>query len=113
MAGSLALGFAVRLLRLAEVMGLRLLKDQQRFSVQPVTPAAGRAARKVLVVGGAGYIGSVLVRDLLAEGYRVRVLDSLACGDESISDLYSAPEFELVQGDLRPIDPAVRAANGI
>src|SRR5881409_2840413 len=115
MAGSLALRFAVRLLRLAGVMGLRLRKDQlaQRFSVEPVTPTAGRAARKVLVVGGAGYIGSVLVRDLLANGYRVRVLDSLACGDESIRDLYSVPEFELVKGDLRHIDPVVRAAMGM
>src|SRR3989442_9130713 len=113
MAGSLALGFAVRLLRLAEVMGLRLLKDQQRFSVEPVTPTAGRAARKVLVVGGAGYIGSVLGRDLLADGYLVRVLDSLACGDESIRDLYSTPEFVLVEGDLRHIEPVERPANGM
>ncbi|HEU4746855.1 MAG TPA: NAD-dependent epimerase/dehydratase family protein, partial [Gemmatimonadaceae bacterium] len=39
----------------------------------------------VLVTGGAGYIGSVLVRQLLAGGWRVRVLDSLRAGGESLA----------------------------
>jgi nucleoside-diphosphate-sugar epimerase len=57
--------------------------------------------KKILVTGGAGYIGSVLVRKLLAEGYKVRVVDSLKFGGESIIDLLSNPEFEFIKGDIR------------
>jgi nucleoside-diphosphate-sugar epimerase len=68
---------------------------------------------RVLVVGGAGYIGSTLVRGLLADGYRVRVLDSLEFGDTSIRGLYSNPDFEVVRGDLRCVEPVVRATQGV
>ena len=40
--------------------------------------------KKVLVTGGAGYIGSVLVRLLIQNGYKVRVLDNLRFGGEQI-----------------------------
>ena len=43
--------------------------------------SAGATDRHVLVVGGAGYIGYVLSRELLAAGHRVRVLDSLLYGN--------------------------------
>jgi len=57
--------------------------------------------KNVLVVGGAGYIGSVLVRNLLGKEYNVRLLDLLLYGDESIRGLYEHPHFELVKGDFR------------
>jgi nucleoside-diphosphate-sugar epimerase len=61
-----------------------------------------------LVTGGAGYIGSVLVGDLLNRGRRVRVLDSLAVGDgSSLLPLWGRDGFEFVKGDVR--DPAARA----
>jgi FlaA1/EpsC-like NDP-sugar epimerase len=41
----------------------------------------------VLVTGGAGYIGSMLVRQLLSDGHQVRVVDLLHSGGESIIDL--------------------------
>lgn len=56
---------------------------------------------RVLVTGGAGYIGSVLVRLLIEEGYKVRVLDSLKFGGESIVELLNNPNFEFVKGDIR------------
>ncbi|MGH2565215.1 MAG: NAD-dependent epimerase/dehydratase family protein, partial [Ginsengibacter sp.] len=57
--------------------------------------------KKVLVTGGAGYIGSVLVRILLNNGYLVRVADSLKFGGESLYDIAQHPNFEFMKGDLR------------
>lgn len=55
----------------------------------------------VLVIGGCGYIGSVLVRRLLDKRYDVIVLDSLLYGENSMTNLYSNPSFELIRGDVR------------
>lgn len=65
-----------------------------------------------LVTGGAGFIGSNLVRALLERGGNVRVLDNLATGRRTnLADI--ATEIELIEGDLR--DPAVveRAVRGV
>ena len=64
----------------------------------------------VLVTGGAGYIGSVLVRQLLAGGRRVRVLDSLRTGGESLAELAGHQNFEFIRGDVRD-DPASAVAD--
>lgn len=55
----------------------------------------------ILVTGGAGYIGSVLVRQLLEKGYKVRVIDSLKWGGESLYDVMMNDNFELIDGDIR------------
>jgi nucleoside-diphosphate-sugar epimerase len=54
-----------------------------------------------LITGGAGYIGSTLVPLLLAEGHRVRVLDTLWNGGASLLGVWSHPAFEFVRGDIR------------
>lgn len=59
--------------------------------------------KKVLVIGGAGYLGSVLCRKLLDAGYSVRVLDCLLYGDDGIKDLYDNDKFEFQLGDIRDI----------
>jgi nucleoside-diphosphate-sugar epimerase len=69
--------------------------------------------RSVLVIGGAGYIGSVLCRQLLQKGYSVRVLDTLLYGDDSIRDLYNHPHFDFLQGDSRDVESVVRAMWGM
>ena len=60
---------------------------------------------RVLVTGGAGYVGSALVPRLLAEGYRVRVLDLYLFGDDVLDGVKPNPALEEIRGDLR--DPAV------
>lgn len=65
--------------------------------------------RPVVVTGGAGYIGSLLVRQLLQRGARVRVLDCLLYGDGAIRDLLDHPRCEVMVGDVRD-DIAVGAA---
>jgi nucleoside-diphosphate-sugar epimerase len=68
---------------------------------------------QVLVIGGAGYIGSLLVESLLEKGYRVRVLDSLLYGAESLRPVKDHPNFELMVGDCRNIQDVVRAVRGV
>ncbi|MBA7527055.1 UDP-glucose 4-epimerase [subsurface metagenome] len=63
----------------------------------------------VLITGGAGYIGSVLVRLLLFNGYRVRVLDNLKWGGESLIGVYTHPNFEFVRGDIREEQDVTKA----
>lgn len=101
------------LLTLVLVGGLRIGATLWRRVVWAEARILGRPekreVRNVLVIGGAGYIGSVLVRKLLDRGYNVTVLDALIYGDESVFDLYGHPRFELVEDDLRDIGAVVRA----
>jgi nucleoside-diphosphate-sugar epimerase/CBS domain-containing protein len=64
-------------------------------------------ARRVLVVGGAGYLGSVLTCKLLRRGFRVRVLDSFIYGRRSLESLAGDENLEIVEGDLRNIHTCV------
>lgn len=56
---------------------------------------------RVLVTGGAGYIGSHVVSELLTHGFSVGVLDNLSFGGQSLLSVWSHPRFEFLRGDLR------------
>ena len=65
----------------------------------------------ILVTGGAGFIGSNLVRALLERGDHVRVLDNFSTGHSSnLTDILG--DIELVEGDLRSIDACRNAMEG-
>lgn len=68
---------------------------------------------KILVTGGAGYIGSVLVRQLLHKGYHVRVLDSLKFGGESLYDVMLHPNFDFIKGDIRNAEDVAQSFPGV
>ena len=55
----------------------------------------------VLVTGGAGYVGSALVPQMLSRGYRVKVLDLFIYGREVFDSIKHDANLELIQGDLR------------
>ena len=71
-----------------------------------------RWAGPVLVVGGGGYIGTHVVEQLLAEGWRVRVLDRLLFGKAPLQDFFGNPRFELVEGDATDILKLIEAMQG-
>ena len=58
------------------------------------------ASQTVLVTGGAGYIGSLVTRDLLSRGYQVVAADALLFGGESLLDLLSHPAFTFSKTDI-------------
>ncbi|WP_419777010.1 NAD-dependent epimerase/dehydratase family protein [Malaciobacter marinus] len=55
----------------------------------------------ILVTGGAGYLGSILVPELLKLGHKVTVLDSFIFGQSSLSDICFMDNFNVVRGDAR------------
>lgn len=57
--------------------------------------------KKILVTGGAGYIGSILVPELLRLGHKVTVLDNFLYNQNSLFDCCSYENFEIVKGDAR------------
>ena len=77
-------------------------------------PVGDPKTRRVLVVGGAGYVGNVLVRKLLAGGWEVRVLDSLLFDHGSaLAGVFEEPGFSFVRGDLRDSQAVERALEGV
>lgn len=74
---------------------------------------SSQSVQTVLIIGGAGYVGSVLSRKLLERGYEVRVLDNFIFGRHGVADLQSNDRFSLIEGDVRSIDAVTEAIEGV
>lgn len=57
--------------------------------------------KRILVTGGAGYIGSVLISKLLKKGYNICIIDSLYFSDSGIQKFMNQENFQLINGDIR------------
>jgi nucleoside-diphosphate-sugar epimerase len=71
------------------------------------------SGKPILVTGGAGYVGSVLVAQLLNKGYRVRSFDNLSFGVATLPARLSHPNFEFLHGDIRNAKDVDRALEGV
>jgi UDP-glucose 4-epimerase len=69
---------------------------------------------RVLVTGGAGFIGSHIVDKLVEEGYAVRVIDNLSSGRlENLAQHRGNPQVEVIVGDLKKPEDALKAVEGV
>ena len=59
---------------------------------------------KILITGGAGYIGSILTQKLLSANYEVTVIDNLFYGQNSLIDCCKYPNFKFIRGDILDYD---------
>lgn len=83
------------------------------FNGANVAIPAKKRAGKILIVGGAGYLGSVLCANLLEHGYAVRVLDNFLYGRHSLDKMPLPQNLEVIEGDLRNIHTCVSALDGV
>lgn len=67
---------------------------------------------KVLITGGAGYIGSVLTKELLCKGFEVKVLDKFMYGQNSLLDCCCHENFSIIRGDIRDRETLSKAMKG-
>lgn len=68
---------------------------------------------KVLVTGGAGFVGSVLVRQLLAAGHHVHVVDCLMFGGQTLLPLFIEPRFSFARIDICDRDALAKEMEGV
>jgi len=104
--------FSVTLLvtsRLWSLLWTKMALAEQRF----FNRYAERPIRRVLVIGGGGYIGSALLPKLLDAGYHVRLLDMLLYSTEPIQEVVTHPNLEVMDADFRQIDKVVEAMQDV
>lgn len=99
------------------LVGARIWNQLWQHMVAPERELWARARdgadRHVLVIGGAGYIGSALLPKLLQRGYRVRLLDMLMFGDAAIESVKDHPNLQVVPGDFRHVQTVLEAMRDV
>ena len=72
-----------------------------------------QSLKKILVVGGGGYVGAVLVPKLLDKGYFVRAFDTFWYGENVLKSEIANPNFEILKGDIRNEEDNKKALKGM
>jgi nucleoside-diphosphate-sugar epimerase len=101
------------LLLLARIASVVLRSEDSEDIHAGNAPPEQADDNKVLVIGGAGYIGSALVERLLDLGLQVSVLDAMHFGEEALSRVVGHPKLTLIREDFRHIEALTRAVSGI
>ncbi|MBW1704800.1 MAG: NAD(P)-dependent oxidoreductase, partial [Deltaproteobacteria bacterium] len=68
--------------------------------------------KRILVTGGAGYVGAVLVPKLLDAGYEVKVLDLYIYGEDVLDSVKEHPNLVQIKGDIRDRDLVEKSISG-
>lgn len=87
-------------------------KALHKKEISEEKPQQNSKIQGILVIGGAGYIGSALLPKLLEKGYHIRLLDLFLFGKEPIAGVISHPNLEIVEGDFRQINKIVECVQG-
>jgi nucleoside-diphosphate-sugar epimerase len=95
--------------RLWALLWTKMVLTERRPSAWGVEPPV----RRVLVIGGGGYIGSALLPKLLDAGYHVRLLDLLLYSTEPIQEILQHPHLDIIQADFRHVDKVVEAMHDV
>ena len=99
--------------RVVEALATAVAVSGEPAPIDERTSHVDFSGRTVLVVGGAGYVGSVLVTELLRAGAEVRVLDQLIYDNGfALAHLLDDPHLRFQRGDLRSRDDLAEAAPG-
>ncbi|MBW3019073.1 NAD-dependent epimerase/dehydratase family protein [Candidatus Woesearchaeota archaeon] len=114
----------IRLMKEKDILGLPLLDENGTVTDFIMLSGTGisnfnlkskldKAHSRILVIGGAGFIGSVLVRKLLAKGYKVNVLDIFLYEQDSLKEIADNPNLKIIKGDSRHIEDVAHAARDV
>ncbi len=68
---------------------------------------------KILLIGGGGYLGTVLAGRLIDSGYNVRILDSFIYGKKPVQSLKDDYRVEIIEGDIRNLETVNKTMSGI
>lgn len=101
---------------LAGAVGARIWSFAVRWvntSEATAEPPLSSTSRRVLVIGGAGYIGSAVVKQLLENGWQVRVLDLLLFGTEPLERVGAIEKIDLRRADFRHLEQVIEAMRGV
>ena len=97
---------------LPPVLIARWVAGISRAGSQPMHRLVTDPHAPIAVLGGAGYIGTHTVAELLSRGHSVRVLDRLMYGPDPVREFISHPRFSLIEGDVTDIAKLTETING-